>query len=136
MCPTAHLLGGWRANERNRHYARSVTAAEQPYRLLRDALWQLSLEPDEQRRHLAGTAVTDELALDLDNAVSSLAHAASRGGPPLSEEVSQEVQRLNTLTNVPPEDSLWDDEALDRHATWAEARVVARRLLPLLPSRE
>jgi hypothetical protein len=94
----------------------------------------LSLEPNEQRRHLAGTVVTDELALDLDNAVSSLAHVAPTGDPPLSEEVSQEVQRLNALTKVPPEDSLWDDEALDRHATWAEARAVARVLLPLLPS--
>jgi hypothetical protein len=35
-----------------------------PFRLLRDALWQLSLEPDEQRRELEGTIVTDELAFE------------------------------------------------------------------------
>lgn len=112
-----------------------MVTSDQPYGLLREALWQLSLEPDEQRRQLAGAVVTDELALDLDNAVSSLAHTASMGAPPLSDEVTVELHRLNALIDAPPEDSLWEDAALDRHATWAEARTVARRLLPLLPDR-
>ena len=112
-----------------------MTTGQQPFGILRDALWQLSLEPNEQRQHLAGMAVTDELALDLDNAASSLTYAAESAGVPLPEEVVREVQRLNALTSVAPGDPLWDDEALDRHPTWADARATARRLLPLVPSR-
>ena len=112
-----------------------MVTSDQRYRLLRDALWQLSLEPDEQRRHLAGAVVTDELALDLDNAVSSLAYAASMGAPPLSDEVTVQLHRLTALIDAPPGDPLWENAALDTHATWAEARIVARQLLPLLPNR-
>lgn len=43
-----------------------------PFRLLCDALTQLSLDPLEQRNVLVGSVVTDEFALDLDNAVRSL----------------------------------------------------------------
>lgn len=77
--------------------------------------------------------MTDELALDLDYAVSALGYLRSQGAPPLSDEVTAEVHRLNSLTDVPPDDPLWDDAALDRHEVWAEARAVSRRLLPLLP---
>ena len=104
-----------------------------PYRLLRDALWQLSLEPDEQRKALAGMAVTDELANDLDNAVLSLNHAEEEAGVALTDEVRAAVTSLLDRLDAPPEADLWDDEALDRHSVWSEARVEARRLLPLLP---
>ncbi len=104
-----------------------------PYGLLRDALWQLSLEPDEQRKALAGMAVTDELALDLENAVLSLNHAAEEAGVALPDEVKAAVTSLHERLNAPPDADLWDNEALDRHPVWAEARAEARRLLPLLP---
>jgi hypothetical protein len=41
------------------------------YTLLRNALRNLSLEPGDQRRALAGGVLTDELALDVENAVRS-----------------------------------------------------------------
>jgi hypothetical protein len=49
-------------------------------RNLREALRNLSLEPDELRAELLGMVVTDELALDLDNAVSSVNHASEVEG--------------------------------------------------------
>ncbi len=66
-----------------------------PFRLLRDALWQLSLEPDEQRKALAGTAVTDELAIDLDNAVASLANASEEAGTTLTQDVVAALAHLS-----------------------------------------
>ncbi len=104
-----------------------------PFRMLRDALWQLSLEPDEQRKALQGTAVTDELALDLDYAVTSLRHASEQAGLNLSEDIMTGLAYLTELLLAPPEAPLWDDEALDRHPVWAEARTKSRALLPLLP---
>lgn len=116
--------------QRHRRYPRLVTV---PFRLLRDALWQLSLEPDEQRKALDGMAVTDELALDLDNAVASLAHASEEAGMTLGEDVVAALAHLNESLSAPSEDPLWDGEVLDRHPAWAEARAISRRLLSLLP---
>ncbi len=115
-----------------RHYPPLVTV---PFPLLREALWQLSLEPDEQRKSLHGMVVTDELALDLDNAVTSLAYASDQAGRTLSEGVVVALTELNQLLSAPPEDELWDSESLDTHPSWARARAraLSRRLLPLLP---
>lgn len=49
----------------------------------------------------SGMAVTDELALDLDTAVSALAHATERAAVPLRDDLVREVQRLTALTSVP-----------------------------------
>ena len=105
-----------------------------PFRLLHDAIRNLSLEPDEQRRALAGMVVTDELALDLDNAVTSLRHAQETAGIELAGNLVTGAQRLCALLDAPPGDALWADGALDTHPTWAEARLLARDLLPLLPT--
>ena len=108
-----------------------------PFRLLRDALWQLSLEPIEQREALKGMAVTDELALDLDNAVASMQYASEAAGRTLDADVLEAVRSLNaTLGEHGPDDSLWDDAALDLDTIWAQARETARALLPRLPSGE
>lgn len=104
------------------------------FRLLRDALKNLSLEPDEQRRELSGTVVTDELALDLDNAVRSLDEAQRTAGIALADGLLTELRRLNALLDAPPGDEFWSDVALDRHRGWAEAREIARALLALVPS--
>jgi hypothetical protein len=45
--------------------------------LLREALEHLSWDAPTQRRHFAGAVATDELALDLDNALMSLPTSAS-----------------------------------------------------------
>ncbi len=82
---------------------------------------------------LAGTVVTDELALDLDHAVLSLTHAEEEAGVALSDEVRAAVTSLLERLDALPEADLWRDEALDRHPVWAEARVAAGRLLSLLP---
>ena len=87
---------------------------EAPFSLLRGALWNLSLEPEEQRRELSGTVVTDELALDLDNAVASLEHAQRTADVALSEEVLDAVRRLNETLAAPQGDALWNEDALDR----------------------
>jgi hypothetical protein len=104
-----------------------------PFRLLREALAQLGLGPEEQRRVLAGSAVTDELALDLDHAVLSLAFESERSGVVLPHRLLSELRELNDLLDAPPADSLWDDDSLETHPTWAQAREQARRLLSQLP---
>ncbi|MGX5656930.1 hypothetical protein ACWKWC_19310 [Geodermatophilus nigrescens] len=106
-----------------------------PFALLRDALRRLSLEPSEQRAALAGTVVTDELALDLDNAMQALRHESELAGVSLDQEVQASLWRLNGLLDAQPGDRLWADAALDDHPTWAEARLVARQVLPLIPAR-
>jgi hypothetical protein len=104
------------------------------FELLRSALHQLSLEPNDQRQELARTVVTDELALDLSDAVASLSHASEVAGVELAAELIEAVERLNQSLGAPPGDPFWDDAALDRHPIWAEARLVARSLLRNLPS--
>lgn len=105
------------------------------YFLLRDALTRLSLEPDEQRAALAGSAVTDELALDFANAVESIGYQASIAGVDLAPAVLEAVRDLNGMLGAaPPGDWLWTEEALDRHPLWAEARTVARTVLSELPA--
>jgi len=51
-----------------------------PFQMLRVALTQLSLEPQQQRQALAGTVVTDELVLDLDAGVGPLESEMERTG--------------------------------------------------------
>lgn len=104
-----------------------------PFRLLREALTQLGLGPEQQRQALAGFAVTDELALDLDHAVLSLAFESERSGVVLPSQLLSELRELNDLLDAPPSDSLWDDDFLDTHPIWAQARDQARRLLSQLP---
>jgi len=106
-----------------------------PYLLLRDALRQLSLEPEAQRKALPGTVVTDELALDLNNAVQSIQHAKDEAGFALPAEIVSAVVSLNETLSAPPNTDLWERGALDRHPAWAQARTIARQLLPLIPQR-
>ena len=104
-----------------------------PFRLLRDALTQLSLDPQAQRNALAGCVVTDELALDLDNAVLSLPYESQRTGIALDSALLTALRDLNSCLEAPPADPLWDDESLDTHPTWTAARRTARQLLSQLP---
>jgi hypothetical protein len=105
-----------------------------PFRLLRDALTQLSLDPQAQRKALAGCIVTDELALDLGNAVLSLPNESQRTGITLDSALQAALRDLNSRLDAPPSDPLWDDESLDTHPTWIAARRTARQLLSQLPS--
>jgi hypothetical protein len=105
-----------------------------PFRLLSDALTQLSLEPRAQRSSLAGSVVTDELALDLDNAVSSLRYECDRTGIVLDDDLVTALRNLVDRLAAPPSDPLWDDESLDTHPTWIAARRTARQLLSRLPT--
>lgn len=104
-----------------------------PFRLLRDALTQLSVDAQEQRNVLAGSVVTDELALDLDNAVLSLQYESQRTGIVLDDALVTALHDLLRRLDAPPGDQLWDDESLDTHPTWAAARRTARELLSQLP---
>jgi hypothetical protein len=104
-----------------------------PFWLVREALIQLSLEPQAQRRVLAGSVVTDELALDLDHALLSLPHESQRTGITLDDTLLAALRDLNNQLDAPPDDPLWDDEALDTHPTWHAARGTARQLLSQLP---
>jgi hypothetical protein len=104
-----------------------------PFRLLRDALWQLSIEADEQRRELHGSVVTDELALDLGNALDSLEHAEEEAGIVLPNALVSELRRLSALLDTPPGDPLWRDDALDNDPRWAEARRLSGDMLSRLP---
>lgn len=102
------------------------------FRLPREALANLALPAERQRQALAGTAVTDELALDLDNAVLSLNHEMDRTGVRLPPVLIAALQEFNNALSAPPEDSLWDDASLDGHPIWASARVTAIELLDQL----
>jgi hypothetical protein len=52
----------------------------------------------------------------------------------LPEGVVDALERLNRAFGAHgPADQVWNDVALDRHPTWAEARSVARQLLPQIP---
>lgn len=104
-----------------------------PFRLLCDALTQLSLDPLEQRNVLVGSVVTDEFALDLDNAVRSLQYESQRTGAVLDDALVTALHDLLGSLDAPPSDPLWDDESLDTHPTWAAARRTARQLLSQLP---
>jgi hypothetical protein len=104
-----------------------------PFRLLREALTQLSLDAPAQREVLAGTVVTDELALDLDHALVSLPYEIERTGITLDSALLTALQDLLSSLEAPPEDPLWDDEFLDTHPTWAAARRTAHQLLSRLP---
>ena len=101
--------------------------------ILREALWRLSLNAEQQRTVLAGTVVTDELALDLDNAVKSLRFASAQAGVVLSPEFLSALSSIEALFAAAPGDPLWDDESLDHHEAWASARAQARQLQLLLP---
>ncbi|TDP91127.1 acetyltransferase-like isoleucine patch superfamily enzyme [Labedaea rhizosphaerae] len=94
-------------------------------RLLRDALAQLAMDADAQREALAGSVITDELALDLSAAVELLPEG---GG--LDPGVLRELRVLNDAFTAPPGDPLWNEASLDTHPVWVAARDTARRLLP------
>ncbi|MBI4943825.1 MAG: hypothetical protein HY830_24040 [Actinobacteria bacterium] len=98
------------------------------FRLLREALAVLALPAERQREALAGTAVTDELVLDLDNAVCSLKYEMDRTGIRLPPALVEALQQFKDALSAPPEDPLWDDISLDQHPTWASARVTALEL--------
>jgi hypothetical protein len=72
------------------------------FRQLRDALTNLALPADQQRQALAGTVVTDELALDLDYAVTSLKHEMQRTGIDLNPELLAALVRFNDTLRRPP----------------------------------
>jgi hypothetical protein len=94
----------------------------------------LSLEPAEQRRVLEGFPVTDELTLDLDHAVLSLEYTSEQAGIRLPEGVVAALERLNRAFGAHGlAGQLGNDGALDRHPMRAEARSVARQLLPQIP---
>ncbi|GAA4626958.1 hypothetical protein [Cellulomonas oligotrophica] len=103
--------------------------------LLRDALTNLALPPERQRQQLAGAAVPDELALDLDLdiALRSVNDAMERAGVRLAPAVVAAVEQLNDSLAAPPGDGLWDDAALAQHPVWISARQRAAELLALMP---
>lgn len=101
--------------------------------LLRGALTNLALPPERQQQVLAGAAVPDELALDLDNAVRSLDDAMERAGVQLAPTVVAAVEQLNDSLAAPPADDLWADAALAQHPVWIAARQRAAELLALMP---
>ncbi|MDQ1250157.1 MAG: hypothetical protein QG597_4536 [Actinomycetota bacterium] len=106
-----------------------------PFRLLHEALTNLSLPPDRQRQELTGTVVTDELALDLDYAVSSLNYEMDRTGVRLDPALLAALSTLNDSLTAPPTDEFWD-AALDDHPVWATARATAAALLAQVPLQE
>ena len=98
------------------------------------ALRQLAREPDEQRAALAGTVVTDELALCLDDALRPLTPTSGPTEVDLDQNVHASLERLSRLLEAEPGDQLWDVTALDTHPIWAEARTLAREILLAIPS--
>ena len=67
--------------------------------------------------------------------MQALPHASALAGVSLDPEVQASLWRLNRLLDAQPGDRLWADAALDDHPTWAEARIVARQVLLLIPGR-
>jgi hypothetical protein len=100
--------------------------------LVREAIAALAAEPADQSSMWRGAIVTDELALDFENAHCVLPLLRS-AGVVFEGEAAALMAELDALLTATPESSLWSDEALRWHPTWARARVVARRLLMLPP---
>lgn len=109
---------------------------ERPFGILREALTHLSQDADEQSRIFAGPAVTDELALDLDAAWTSLAYQAEHAGVTLDPELIAGLAVLHASFAAPSGDPLWDPASLDSHPTWITARRTAARFLRMLPNGE
>lgn len=100
--------------------------------LLREALEHLSWDAPTQRRHFDGAVATDELALDLDNALVSLPHECERLAVTLEPDLAAALAELHTALGDAPGSGLWDPASLDSHPTWAFARCTAARLLERL----
>jgi hypothetical protein len=109
-----------------------VDIAPPQLRLVREAIAALAAEPTDQLSMGRGALVTDELALDFENAHRMLP-LLRRAGVVFGDEATALMAELDTLLTAPPESSLWSDEGLRWHPTWARARAVARRLLALPP---
>jgi hypothetical protein len=105
-------------------------------RLMRDALRRLSLNATAQRAEFQGAVVTDELALDFDNALQSFRGAREADGNPSEAEIDALLTRLEDLLSAPPAARFWDAGALDRDPDWEEARAIAREALSLLAGEE
>lgn len=103
------------------------------FRLLREALEQLSWDADAQRRALAGSDITFELVDDLDNAVRSLPHECDRVGVTLDPQLTAALTALLASLDAPPDGDLWDPNLLDSHPAWATARSSSAHLLGALP---
>ncbi|GAB2594249.1 hypothetical protein [Microlunatus antarcticus] len=104
-----------------------------PFALLRESLGRLVLPAAEQRRLFAGAVVTDELVLDLDNAVVSIDPRVEAAGVELDPGVRSALKALNDALTAPSDDPFWRDEALDAHPAWLLARAWATDLLARLP---
>jgi hypothetical protein len=102
--------------------------------LLRDALYQLALPAEQQRERLAGMLVTDELALDLDHAVSSLGAAMDQAGVRLGPEVVTDSAAIMSLISAAPTDPIWNDESLDTDPRWIQARLASAALFHRIPN--
>jgi hypothetical protein len=109
-------------------------APGQAFFLLRNALYQLGLPAEQQRQRLAGMLVTDELALDLDHALTSVEAAMDEAGQRLDAEVIAAVTTLMSLISAPPGDPIWDEKSLDIDSRWIRARVESAALLSRIPS--
>jgi hypothetical protein len=100
--------------------------------LVREAIAALAAEPADQLSMWRGALVADELALDFGNAHGVLP-LLRRAGVVFESEAAALMAELDMLLSATPESSLWSDEALRWHPTWARVRVVARQLLTLPP---
>jgi hypothetical protein len=121
---------GWHEN-RGKIGTVDITPPPQ-LQLVREALAALAAEPVDQMSKLHGALVTDELALDFENARSVLP-LLREAGMVIGDGPQALMAELDTLLAAPPDSSIWSDEALRSHPAWVRARVVARRLLALPP---
>ena len=104
-----------------------------PFALLWEALGHLALPAVEQRRMFAGGVVTDELVLDLENAVVSIDARVEAAGVELDPGLRSALRALYDALTAPPDDPFWRDEALGTHPAWLLARAWATDLLTRLP---
>lgn len=109
-----------------------MTPPEQQFGLLIEALKTLAATPDEQRSYLVELGVeglTDELALELDDAIKPLWHQfEALGVSPLAvselESLDKALVQMSGSENI----SLWRPAALDRSEWWAVRRQAAECL--------
>jgi hypothetical protein len=110
----------------------SVDIAPPPQvQLVREAVAALAAEPADQMSRWPGALVTDELALDFENAYASC--RSLEAGVVFGEEALALMAELDTLLAAPPDSPAWSHEALPSHPVWTRARVMARQLLALPP---
>jgi hypothetical protein len=101
------------------------TMTNRSLNLLREALSNLAAEATVQRQRFAGAVVTDELALDFENALVSV--TSSYPEIAMNDVALLWLENLRDLLSVGSSNSLWTEDL--GSPTWSHIRMLAAMAL-------